>query len=366
MRTQKEDKKYVFLFHLPSFFAVASRMCHMVLDQVALNWRSLFKKTGNFLLVWFQKRILRPARVLGYPYYLTLDPGNVCDVNCPLCPTGLRKPGRSRGFMSFENFRKIIDCLAPYLFVLDLFKWGEPFLNRDIFDMIRYARRKGILVRVSSNLNSFQDGMALKLAQAKCDILLVSLYGASRESCHRYQTGTDFDRVIRTMRAIRRERRRQPLITWRFLVHRFNEHEINMARAVAKGTADVLEFKQLHCDMSEELFWDNRTQYENIRPWLPRDGRWSRYHHERQSKKRVRAFSCSYLYSTTVINWNGSVSPCCSAWYEKYDFGNVFQDGFEAVWNNERFRASRRLIFRGENNGTKTICGICKENKALL
>jgi radical SAM protein with 4Fe4S-binding SPASM domain len=340
-------------------------MCHIVLDALVRNWRYLFVKTANFLLVWLQKRIVKPARVIGYPYYLSVDPGNICDLRCSLCPTGQRKEGRARGLLKLDDYRKLIDRLAPYLIVLDLFKWGEPFLNPDIFEMIAHARRRGVTVRVSSNLNCFRDGMAERLAKTNCDILMVSLYGASQESCARYQVGTDFGRVIATMRAVRRARKRFPIVTWRFLVHKYNEHEISKAREEARGTADAVEFNHLHCDMAEEPLWDNRAQFENVKNWLPDGGRWSRYDREAAGKKRNRTSDCSFLYSSLTVNWDGSVSPCCQIWYEKYDFGNVFREGFSAVWNNERFQASRNLIFRGRRAAVPTVCGICRKNKAL-
>lgn len=43
------------------------------------------------------------------------------------------------------------------------------------------------------------------------------------------------------------------------------------------------------------------------------------------------------------------------------DFGNVFTEGFSAVWNNEKYTISRRLIAHPEDNHIKcdTICSRC-------
>jgi hypothetical protein len=34
-----------------------------------------------------------------------------------------------------ELFKKIMDECGPYLWEVDLYNWGEPFLNRKLFDM---------------------------------------------------------------------------------------------------------------------------------------------------------------------------------------------------------------------------------------
>lgn len=340
-------------------------------------WRSLclskwhiFTKLVNFLFIKLQQKIIKPSYVIGYPYWLTIDTGNICNLKCALCPTGQRKQGRAQGMMSFDNFRRIIDELARYLIIVDLFNWGEPFLNKDIFEMIHYARKKGVIVHISSNLNYFNETMAEELVKSNCDLLIVSLHGASQESCSKYQNGTNFDRVMDNVRTIvekrRQKRRKLPFIQWRFLVNKYNDHEIPKAEEIARERVDMLELAALRCDMAEELFMDNQSQFENVREWLPKDEKWSIYDYRHKAKKRLRKNSCSFLYSQSVINWNGSVSPCCGLWYERHDFGNMFESNFKNIWNNKSYRASRQLIFKGKECDAKTICNICKRNAAIL
>ena len=47
----------------------------------------------NLLLVELEYR-LRRTRLFGHPYVLVADPTNVCNLRCPLCPTGLGTLGR--------------------------------------------------------------------------------------------------------------------------------------------------------------------------------------------------------------------------------------------------------------------------------
>ncbi len=323
-------------------------------------------KIANFLLILLQERILKASYVIGYPYYLTVETGNICNLRCPLCPTGQKKDGREAGFMSFDSFRSIIDKLAPYLITLELYNWGEPFLNKDIFKMIHYAHQKGITVHVSSNLNYFNETMAEELTKSNLDLLLVSLDGASQESCSKYQVGINFDKVMGNIRMILEKRGKLPRILWKFIVTKHNEDEIPKAKEMAQRMGiDQLEFVPITCDLAEEVFWDNRSQFENIKEWLPKDEKYSRYDRKRNGKKISRRNFCSFLYARSVIYWNGSVSPCCATWYEKYDFGNVFESGFKNVWNNQKYRASRRVITKGKEGNIRTVCNICKKNGAM-
>jgi radical SAM protein with 4Fe4S-binding SPASM domain len=53
---------------------------------------------------------------------------------------------------------------------------------------------------------------------------------------------------------------------------------------------------------------------------------------------------CSWLWTRVVINSNGSVSPCCAYFPEKYDFRNAFKDRFKDVWNSRKDRVARLIV----------------------
>jgi len=119
---------------------------------LSLVCHSTPKKLVNLLAIEIQRK-LRRKKVIGYPYILILDPGNICNLRCPLCPTGTKEKGMNRQLLKFDLFVKIIDRLYPYVYEVALHNWGEPFLNLDIFKMIAYCKQKNIGTNLSTNLN---------------------------------------------------------------------------------------------------------------------------------------------------------------------------------------------------------------------
>src|SRR5512135_3607653 len=73
-----------------------------------------------------------------YPAAVCIDPVNICQLKCPLCPTGADRLNYEREMMPLATF-KIVICNLPFIKKIDLFNWGEPFLNPDILEMVRYA-----------------------------------------------------------------------------------------------------------------------------------------------------------------------------------------------------------------------------------
>ncbi|MHC4267827.1 MAG: radical SAM protein [Planctomycetota bacterium] len=300
---------------------------------------------------------------------MVIDSGNICQLKCPLCPTGVGRPTREKCFMKFENFKKIVDEAGSYLCEIDLYNWGEPFLNKDIFRMIEYAKKAGIKVSISSHLNTLKEEWIHSIIRSKLDHLIVSLDGASRESYQKYRIGGNYDVVISNMKKLinlkKKYKSKYPRVTWQYLVMRQNEEEVDKSRQkAAEIGVDDLDLRPMRCDMGKEPFLNDKEKVESITEWLPREKKYSRYNYETE-KKNNHLSRCLFLTTTMVINANGSVSPCCGVYDEKWDFGNVFEDGVFHVWNNMKYQEARKTVLSKHTSNKDLICAYCVKNGLL-
>ena len=54
---------------------------------------------------------------------------------------------------------------------------------------------------------------------------------------------------------------------------------------------------------------------------------------------------------TSVVNWDGSVSPCCYDPNRVFDLGNMFKEGsFGKIWNNEKYQNLRKTVMKSKQN----------------
>src|SRR5437016_2787886 len=90
------------------------------------------------------------TRLSSMPYIYIIDPANVCNLRCPLCPTGNGTANRAKKLMSLECYTSIIDQVRPYAIEVILHNWGESLLHPKIVDMIRYTSAANIGTSVSS------------------------------------------------------------------------------------------------------------------------------------------------------------------------------------------------------------------------
>ena len=115
----------------------------------------------NFLLAHHERQT-GVLEVQSRPFMLLLDPASTCQLQCPMCPTGLenarqmpdgRKRYRPRTLLGRELFDAVLAELGDSLFFVHLYNWGEPLLNRDLTYFIRALAERGIATDTNTNLS---------------------------------------------------------------------------------------------------------------------------------------------------------------------------------------------------------------------
>lgn len=306
----------------------------------------------NFLLAHYE-RAQRVERVRSRPFVLLLDPASVCQLQCPMCPTGLENAGkvghgrtsyRPRGLLSREVFDAVLDELGETLFFVHLYNWGEPLLNKDLPYFIRELVRRDIAVDTNTNLSlPLSDLFIDELLNSGIDRIEASIDGFSQETFGRYRIKGRFalarDNLLR-LSAARNRLGLNTQIVWNYLVFRFNESEIEMARHFCENHG--IEFVRREAALSEHLRAEFLPSY---REGEILEGFFEQREAPLDPETIIRRSeqSCGWHYYYSVINVDGSVSPCCAPWESDWDFGFVAPGSarFSDIWNGKAAQASR-------------------------
>lgn len=192
----------------------------------------------NFLLSKYEM-ITGETTVKSYPNYMIIDPCSICQLRCPLCPTGVENESkrmkqpvffRNRSRMNIDLYNMIIDEMGEYLFLIMFYNWGEPLLNNELPSFIRRAKTKNICTEVHTNLSlRISDNYMEELLLSGIDTIAASIDGFTSKSYQTYRRGGNFELVKENIKRLAIMRDRLGLETeniWNFLVFSFNEHEI--------------------------------------------------------------------------------------------------------------------------------------------
>ena len=76
-----------------------------------------------------------------------LEITNACNLSCPFCIKNKRKVE----YLTFDNYRLIIDKIKNHTKELYFHILGEPLLHPEIINFIEYANNEGLLVNITTN-----------------------------------------------------------------------------------------------------------------------------------------------------------------------------------------------------------------------
>lgn len=328
-------------------------------------------RAGNELLVEAEFRARR-TRVLGLPYRLFVDPINICNLRCPLCPTGLHLPGRKKGKMPPEVFRKVLAELGATARQMLLYNWGEPLLHERILEYVRAAEARRIHTCLSTNLNVFSEEAAEEMVASGLRSLILSLDGTTPETYAHYRVGGDFHAVVENAKLLARTKRRRnsptPHVTLQFLVFRHNQDDVPGVRALgAHIGADEVSILGGHLGgKGHTPFIGAPDTRELMDRWLVDDPAYRGEFDYFRTDGVLSPRRCYFLWKTATINWDGSVSPCCCVYEPSTDFGNIMEEPFRRIWNNASFRSARARFRPGTGgDGPRTICHACRVFRPL-
>jgi len=276
-----------------------------------------------------------------------------CQLKCPFCRTGgdLRQKYMNvpRGLLARETLIRILESI-PSLFYVRLYNWGEPFLHPDLPNLVEIVKKSGRYCEISTNMQIMDPELAERLVRAGLDLIRISCDGVTQETYEQYRKGGSLDKVIEHAGILAAKRRElnsvTPVAIFQMVVNRFNEKEVDAFPAFAREAgADVIDQIGI-CPMTLEgadmieAFGARDPRFPHYAPVNPLTG-------------------CRQPWSHISLDWNGDVYTCCNpSGLIEYKMGNINQDDFSDIWNNERYRYARRLIASGqiEDNGLKMPC----------
>jgi radical SAM protein with 4Fe4S-binding SPASM domain len=291
--------------------------------------------------------------VAGRPMNITIEQTNVCNLDCPVCETGAGILGRTKGHMSLDQFKTIIDKVGAHTNTLMFYFMGEPFLNKHAYDMIRYAKQAGIPFIETCTNGDFVD--PVKVVASGLDRVSFQIGGMTQETHEIYRVKGKLDRtmnnLIETIRE--RNRRRSKLqIEVGFIVMKHNEHQVEefrrMVRDIGADRASVIDPCVRTIEQGHQFLPVNRAHWFYDEP---------AFNKGILRPRNLPDNTCPWIYYSLAIHVNGDVVPCCRDPKGQEVMGNIFQQSLDEIWNGRCYREFRARIHRDQ--GSVGICKLC-------
>jgi MoaA/NifB/PqqE/SkfB family radical SAM enzyme len=318
---------------------------------------------------YFEQIEGRQKQATAAPVCLYLEVTNRCNLLCETCPRTfeeLEKPAD----MSFELFRTIVDQV-PGLQRAVLHGVGEPMLVRELPDMIRYLKARGVYVLFNTNGTLLREKRFRELIECGLDELRVSLDAADAKTYAIVRGRPFFDRIVRDVSRLTEYQREAgvttPLVSlWLTglketvaqlpdfvrLAARMGVREVHLQRLVfdeagfGMARAESSLFEQTQAEEQQAI--DAATTLgQSLGVKLDASGATEPgLSLKRQGENPWTG--CRRPWSLMYFTANGRALPCCIApfsarGYENYTLGDANTQTLDEIWNGpvyQEFRAA--------------------------
>ena len=261
----------------------------------------------------------------AYPMTLIVENTTKCNLECPMCP-------REFGYyppedFDLELFKVIIDEIQGQTELV--FPWGagEPLVNPDIYEMIRYCKQAGIYTVVSTNATLLNKERGYQLIDAGLDNLIIAFDGATPEVYEKYRKGAKFHKVranILGFLETKKQRKANLSIVLQMVRLPDNQHQIS----------------DFHKMWSIEGVDEIRIKEDEI--VIPGVALEERINHDRRRRP------CYQLWQgPAMVNYKGDFFPCCHMWQTK-PLGNVREKSVFDLWNSGQMQQLRQAHSSGD------------------
>lgn len=178
-------------------------------------------------------------------YSVELGLINKCVLKCRMClrSEDIAKQLPKDVAVEYDSLVKFLDAL-PNLKQLDLVgSVSEPTLHNKINDIVRYAKRRALQIRLSTNGNTFSNSWWAKFGELfeANDIVRFAVDGSTQVIHAKYRVGSKLSKVLANHRAFKAHTKATTVLQNILFAYNIDDQE-NILALFNRETFDVCEF----------------------------------------------------------------------------------------------------------------------------
>ncbi|OEH86741.1 hypothetical protein BHU72_00240 [Desulfuribacillus stibiiarsenatis] len=302
---------------------------------------------------------------LNMPLGICIEPTNVCNFKCKMCPVSFNDfydINGGRNFIDFELYKKIIQDVLEMgrLNNLNLYGDGEPFLNKNLIEMIRYAKGKDVSnnITVTSNGYLLNEKLAEETVKSGLDYIRFSIYGFNDEEFKSItQTKNDSNVILNNIKRLRELRDEHNSNLHIYVKTILPQDQKNLEQDFIRTFTNIADEIGIEHPMNWNGY-DNRKLISNIDENCSTDETMIQGYYKEKNKGGYKKV-CTTPFTSLNIKSNGDVVICIVDWNKGTKVGNIKESSLSEIWNGDTLREFRKMHLIGQKHENES-CMNCK------
>ena len=280
-----------------------------------------------------------------FPKEILIDISSLCNHACNFCSNV--KMSKKTHASNELVYRALKEAQEEGSEAVGLYATGEPFLNKNLEDFIKYAKEVGFkYVFVTTNGAAATPKRIENAIENGLDSIKFSIHGGTRETYIKIHGKDDFDRVIKNLKFVDeyRKKKGKKIKIYVSMVETFaNSSETEILKKIVENYIDEWDLKKMFnsCGTMPENNKIGEIQENNIRG-------------------RGHFGVCFQPFGSFTITPEGFVSGCVLDYHKALIVGDYNKKSLKEIWHSKTYQEWRQRHIDGKTKGS--ICYNCINN----
>ena len=280
------------------------------------------------------------------PYIYEIEPTNHCPYKCIMCPLGLGKMTRPKGFMKLEVLSTLLSQFPGEQKLVRLHHFGEAVMHPEISTMLEMINDQDLIPILSLNPATLTP------------VLVEKIISGMKKGAVCFSLDSFSDQGLSKIRGIKRSFKD----CWTMI-----EYFIDESRASGSMISKVIQMVCLELNIKDrDEFWKIKEKYPepDVQLYLADNTGFGNLDLIEKtlpggSKTTLKqAVACGSPFYEVSILWNGDVVLCCYDYDGFNIIGNVNEKSLEQIWQDKKIE-DLRIVFNKRKTKTLPLCKGC-------
>ena len=272
-----------------------------------------------------------------YPPCVQIEPTSMCNFRCVMCYQADKTfSGKSNGFMgmmTLDTFKKAIDELEGNVEAITFASRGEPTMNKNFTEMLKYSNEKFLGLKLNTNASLLTEKLAHTLLSSDLQTIVFSIDSKDKEAYEKIRINGNFEKVVENLERFNHIRNTQ---------YTRSDKVVRISGVKINDQQDIDKMREKWGDVADIV------AFTNYSPWE------SSYDNPINEIKTP----CTELWQRMFIWEDGKVNPCDYDYKSILSKWNIKDNSIKSIWNSKMYNDLR---FKHLNNMRSQIepCARC-------